>query len=103
VHTEVAIADNSIEAIATWLREYVANLLELSPQEVSDQQSFARFGLDSAASIAMVGDMCEWVGCEIDISLVYDYPTIEALSRMLASRPDIQRSLQSKGSWQVAG
>ncbi len=32
----------------------------------------------------MTGDLEDWLGCELDPTLLYDYPTIDALAWHLA-------------------
>src|SRR5688572_33374792 len=96
MHTQVDSTEADADVISRWLREYLAELLELPSDEIRDEQSFARFGLDSVASIAMAGDLSDWVGCEVDVTLVYDYPTISALSEYLAANLDVQRRLRER-------
>lgn len=69
--------------IQTWLASYLAHLLEVEPNEVDIKIPFERYGLDSAAVIGLTGDMEEWLGFELDPTLLYDYPTIETLSQHL--------------------
>ena len=70
--------------IQTWLVDYLANLLEIEPNKVKVSTQFERYGLDSAAVVGLSGDLEEWLGLELDPTLLYDYPTIETLSQHLA-------------------
>jgi acyl carrier protein len=79
-----------------WLKEHVASLLEVDVQAIGDDESFARLGLDSAAAIAMTGDLAQWLGCEIDAMAPYEFSTIATLSRHLGTRPDVQAALAEK-------
>lgn len=70
--------------VQDWLVSYLANLLEIDLDEVDVTVSFDRYGLDSATAIGMTGNLEEWLGYELDPTLIYDYPTIEALAENLA-------------------
>lgn len=70
--------------IQDWLSSYLAQLLELEPQEIEPQTPFERYGLDSSAMVVLSGDLQEWLGRKLDPTLLYDYPTIESLAEYLA-------------------
>ena len=70
--------------IQTWLVSYIAELLEIESDEIDMTTPFDRYGLDSAAAVGMTGDLSEWLGLELDPTVAYDYPTIEALAGYLS-------------------
>ena len=69
--------------IESWLVRYVAELLDI--EDVDVETPFDRYGLDSASVAGMMGDLGEWLGHKLDPSIPFDYPTIEALAKHLAS------------------
>ena len=69
--------------VQDWLVSYLANLLEIDLDQVDVTVSFDRYGLDSATAIGMTGNLEEWLGYELDPTLIYDYPTIKALAENL--------------------
>jgi acyl carrier protein len=71
--------------IQAWMVAYVADLLEVDPDEIDVTIPFDRYGLDSSAAVGMTGDLEDWLETEIDPTLLYDYPTIEALVQHLSS------------------
>jgi acyl carrier protein len=73
------------QSIVTWLKAYLSDLLELSPEEVNEHTTFDRFGLDSSALVGMVGDLGEWLGVELDPAAAYDEPSIARLASFLAA------------------
>ena len=75
----------TVEAIQTWLMTYLAELLELDIHEVDPAVPFERYGLDSSAAIGVTCDIEDWLGCELDPTLLYDYPTVAELAQHLAS------------------
>ncbi|NJR59423.1 MAG: acyl carrier protein [Cyanobacteria bacterium CRU_2_1] len=72
--------------IQVWLISYLAELLEISPDEVDATISLHRYGLDSAVTVGLTGDLEDWLGRELDPTLLYDYPTIDALVQHLAEK-----------------
>jgi acyl carrier protein len=74
----------TLEQIEAWLVAHIAELLGAAPQQIDTSVEFDSFGLDSAAAVAMTGELEDYLGRDIDPSLAYDYPTIEKLSRRLA-------------------
>ncbi|NDJ19428.1 acyl carrier protein [Myxacorys almedinensis] len=70
--------------IQTWIVNYLAELLEIDPDEINVTIPFDRYGLDSATAVGMTGDLEEWLGKTIDPTLLYDYPTVKAFSHHLA-------------------
>ncbi len=71
--------------IQAWLVSYLAELLEIEPDEIDVTIPFDRYGLDSSAAVGLTGDLEDWLGSEIDPTLMYDYPTIQALANHVAS------------------
>lgn len=71
--------------IRTWLADYIAEALEIPSDEMDITVSFEQYGLDSLAAVGMTTDLEDWLNCEIDPTLPYEYPTIETLSDQLAS------------------
>lgn len=78
--------------IQVWLVSHLAEQLEINSNEIDVTITFERYGLDSSAAVSLSGDLEEWLGCEIDPTLLYDYPTIEALARHLAEELKAQVS-----------
>ena len=70
--------------IQNWLVSYLAELLEIPQKEISITLPFERYGLDSSAAILLIGEFEDWLDFEMDPTLLYDYPTIEALAQHMA-------------------
>jgi acyl carrier protein len=81
----------TVEEIRNWLAVYVADVLDMRPEEVSVSTPFERLGLDSAAGVALTGDLAAWLGRELDPNLTGELPTIEAVASALGS--DTERRL----------
>jgi acyl carrier protein len=72
------------ESVQEWLVNYLSNLLDLREQDVDRTVSFQSFGLDSAATVGLTGDLSDWIGWKVDPTLAYDFPNIQALSAELS-------------------
>lgn len=70
--------------IREWLVSYLAELLEIQADKVDVEATFARYGLDSSAAVVLAGDLENWLGKEIEPTILYDYPTIADLAQYLA-------------------
>ncbi|NES81554.1 MAG: acyl carrier protein [Moorea sp. SIO2B7] len=70
--------------ITDWMVSYIADLLEIEPEEIDVKTTFSRYGLDSSAAVVLTGDLQEWLGKEIEPTIMYDYPTIADLAEHLA-------------------
>jgi acyl carrier protein len=79
-----AVPERSTEEIQEWMVNYLAQVLETSPDKIDVTVPFDDFALDSATAIGMTGELEEWLGKQVDPTLVYDYPTIEQFSKCLA-------------------
>jgi len=78
-------AQRSAAEIQTWLVKYMADLLDMPVDNVETDLTFDRFGLDSAAAVALTSDVARWLGRDLDPELTGDYQTIAALSEHLAA------------------
>jgi acyl carrier protein len=72
---------NEVANVREWLIDYIADLMGVEKSAISEHAQFSSLGLDSAAVIGMTGDLSDWLGKEIDPTIVYEYPTIEGLAR----------------------
>ena len=76
--------------IQAWIVSYLTNELEINPDEIDVTIPFDCYNLDSVSAFGLSGAIQEWLECEFDPSLVYDYPTIEALTKYLADSLSIE-------------
>ena len=79
-------ATTSVDDIERWLVQHIADVLRLDPAAIDPRAPFSHCGVDSAAAIALTGDLGAWLGRDLDPTLPYDYPTIERLARHLGSQ-----------------
>ncbi|HMW00085.1 MAG TPA: beta-ketoacyl synthase N-terminal-like domain-containing protein, partial [Acidobacteriota bacterium] len=75
----------TVHTIARWLVEQVAQLAKIPATEVDVRQPFAFYGLSSIDAVNLAGDLEKVLGIPISPTLVWDYPTIDAVSNHLAT------------------
>ncbi len=88
IHTE--------SEIKAWLASQLAAILNIPPQAIDVRAPFNRYGLVSRDAVGVSGDLEEWLGCRLPATLLYDYPTIEALARYLAAGTPITSTAESE-------
>ena len=70
----------STKEIEAWLTAYLANLLNVPESKIERTIPFEQFGLDSAAAVAMTGDLARWLGADLDPNVTFEDRTIQALA-----------------------
>ena len=68
------------------LRRLLARTLDLSADSIDPTRPFASFGLDSLTATRLAGQLQEELGRPVSPTLVYDYPTLNALAAYLSGQ-----------------
>lgn len=71
------------QEIQDWLVAYLAEALEIKPDEINVSQNFQDYGLDSSAAVGLTGDLGDWLGQDLDPTLLLDYTTIATIAEHL--------------------
>ena len=82
----------SSRKIQTWLSEKLASLLEIDPRDTDIDRPFIDCGLDSLKAASLIQDLGTALGRQLSPTLIWDCPTIAALSDRIAGTDDRQRS-----------
>ena len=77
-------SSKSVEEIQAWLAQKLAEILHLSPEQIDFKQPLAVYGLSSVKAASIAAELEKWLGMTVAPTIVYDYPTIQALSDYLA-------------------
>lgn len=78
------------------LVEILAGLTEVAPASISLDATFDQQGVDSFIALRLAREIFDRTGIEIELELLFDYPSISQLAQYLASqtpadnRPDSQ-------------
>jgi acyl carrier protein len=73
--------------IQAWLIAEIARRAAVPPESVDITASFAAYRLDSLEGVNMAGALEDFLGVELEPTLVWDFPTVEKLSRYLCQLP----------------
>ncbi|MCU0535966.1 MAG: aminotransferase class I/II-fold pyridoxal phosphate-dependent enzyme [Hydrococcus sp. Prado102] len=84
--------------ISSWLVARLAELLELDPNEIDRQEDLTEYGLSSVDAVNLSGDLENFLGRRLSPTVVWEYPTIEGLSKYLASESGDEESIKSLDS-----
>ena len=71
--------------IQGWLVARLAERLKLPLADIDVRRPFTSYGLGSVEAVSLSGEVEAWLGRRLSPTLAYDYPTVEALARHLAS------------------
>jgi acyl carrier protein len=78
-------ANTSLEAIKEWLVVQLSQAMEMAPDDVDLNTPFERFGVDSVTAVKISGRLETWLGRDLDPTLLFHYPTVNALAVHLST------------------
>ncbi len=73
------------EAIQAWLLAEIAALLALPEDDIDPRRTFESYALDSTQALAVMNRLEKWLGRKLSPTLVWNYPTVDALAERLGS------------------
>lgn len=71
--------------IRTWIAEQLSAMLDIERAEIDIGAPFSAFGLDSLKAVSLAGELETWLGRGLPPTLLWDYPSIDALATHLAT------------------
>ncbi len=91
----------SVAEVEHWLQNWFAQQFNFESNgansAVDCTTSFVQLGLESVTAATLVADLEDWLDIEIDITLIWDYPTISSLAQHIVGIPeDVQHSLPAE-------
>jgi acyl carrier protein len=72
--------------IVDWCRSYVSRTLDVPVEKVDPNAEFDALGFDSAAAVALVVDIGEWLNMDLEPAVLFDFPTISAFAEHIAKQ-----------------
>lgn len=69
-----------------WLRDVLAELMEVDASQISSEQSFSEQGVDSLVGLRLTRKLEDQLGVEVELEWLFDHPSIQALARFLDER-----------------
>jgi acyl carrier protein len=77
------MTDHSLEDLRAWLAARVAAYVRLPVHEIQPDVPLAEYGLDSVYALTLTGEIEDHLGLAIEPTVIWDHPTIDALTRAL--------------------
>lgn len=71
------------ESLSAWLAECVSNYVKRKPEDIKTDVPLSEYGLDSVYALSISGDIEDYLGISIEPTIMWDFPTIEKLSKVL--------------------
>ncbi|HEY0836560.1 MAG TPA: AMP-binding protein [Azospirillum sp.] len=71
--------------IVEWLKAWLANEFQRDAATIAESDRFSEFGMDSVAGMMLTGALEQWLGTELNQTLVWDHPTVGAMAAHLAA------------------
>ena len=78
----------SREEIEEWLVERIMEVTHKELDDIDVSVQLINYGVNSIDAATLSGDLEEWLGRELPASIIYQFPTIEALSAHLSGEND---------------
>ena len=69
--------------IEDWLSGQIASLTNLPVDQIDPRLPIADFDLDSSVVVSLTQSLAEWLGVELDITILWEYPNIESVAAAL--------------------
>lgn len=82
---QLAETSSRYQDLADWLTCAVARYLGVPADTIDVDTPLADYGLDSAASLGLCADLQSERGIVADTTIVWDYPTIDAIATHLVT------------------
>jgi malonyl CoA-acyl carrier protein transacylase len=73
----------TVAEIKAWLVDKIAELLQIASEKIDLKQPLAVYGLNSVKAVNIAAELEEWLGISVAPTIVYDYPSIQALADYL--------------------
>jgi long-chain acyl-CoA synthetase len=73
-------------SIQGWVTDWLVSELQVEPNEIEVGRSFFDYGMDSVMVVKLTQDLGRWLGCSIDATAAWSFPTVESLTRHLAAQ-----------------
>lgn len=73
-----------LEELADWLIGKIAAYLNVPPDTIDADTPLADCGIDSAMSLSLCADLQYEHNLDVETTIVWDYPTVNAIAEHLA-------------------
>lgn len=82
--TDIKPPLRSKQSIADWLIAWIAKELSMAPGDIDTRHSLLQYSLSSVTATILVGDLEDWLDLRLSPTMVWDYPSIDAMADFLS-------------------
>lgn len=81
----------SVPELREWMRNWVANATNTSPDSVNESAPLIELGMASRDAVAMASDIEDYTGVVVTATMAFRHPTIEALATVIVEgEPEVE-------------
>jgi acyl carrier protein len=80
-----------IADIQDWLVNQFADRLEIDPEDIDIHEPFDNYDLNSVETIVLLKKLEKWLECNLNPTLIFNYPNIAELAKRLAEETSVTR------------
>jgi thioesterase domain-containing protein/acyl carrier protein len=70
--------------IRAWIVGELASALKVDRRSIDSSAPLSSLGADSLIAMGITGALAEWLNCDVSATLMWDYPSIDAIAEALA-------------------
>lgn len=74
------------DQVSAWLADWISNELGMPAAEIETSRSLLEYSLSSVTATILVGDLEDWLDLRLPPTLVWDYPSIDAMTEHLMAQ-----------------
>lgn len=74
------------QEIVDWLIRWIAKELGMPANEIDPGHSLLQYSMSSLTATILVGDLEDWLNLRLPASLVWDYPSIDAMTDYIVEK-----------------
>jgi acyl carrier protein len=93
----------SRDRISGWLIEWISKELEMPVQDIDTGHSLLQYSMSSVTATILVGDLEDWLDLRLSPTLVWDYPSIAAMTDFLVAEAGRQAASAGEAPAASAG
>jgi acyl carrier protein len=76
-------AEQSETAVEAWLTERIATYVRQPRDAIQPETPLTEYGLDSVYALTLIGDIEDYLGLQLDPTIMWDFPSVRALTTEL--------------------
>ncbi|MFI5836569.1 acyl carrier protein [Micromonospora sp. NPDC051300] len=89
--TTSTATEPDLENLHVWVRHCAASFVRREPGDIDPAVPLSSYGLDSVAAVSMMVELENHLGFELDPNLMWDHPTVDALTEALRKEATARR------------